>query len=458
MALNSISLKHSSIMKKESQRQSWLRKVDDNPMNILLPMVTTLFLLTTLYLLREPRTARFWVVWAIAVIGTHCHILLKCYEYERYLDSLRPKGCSKVSASNLSDEYHPKHAFETAEKEWKVKSLLIYPIKSCRAVEANRAEVLSTGLKYDRQFSFAQLLPSTPSSRAALGTNRSFWSFLTQREQACLATVWVELWLPDPSVEGYSPDLPDVQSEGAIIVHYPTVGRWSGSVKPNAGEAFKIPFNPTPEWILANNCTWEPMKIWKDYPTALNLSSVIPKSFRNYVNMNHPLGLFRASASTHREVYRNAPRKEELGYQPVTDFADAYPLHILNVASVQDLSANLTYELPRMSVRRFRPNIVVTGPKAYAEDEWKQVRIGRYEYHVPCRTVRCKMPNVCDKTGKRHTHEPDFTLRKMRDVDAGAKGFGCLGMQAVPAEEHGVVKVGDRVRVLETGKHRYIML
>jgi hypothetical protein len=34
-----------------------------------------------------------------------------------------------------------------------------------------------------------------------------------------------------------------------------------------------------------------------------------------------------------RGIFRNAPRKEDLGFQPNTAFADAYPIHLLSISS-----------------------------------------------------------------------------------------------------------------------------
>jgi uncharacterized protein YcbX len=112
---------------------------------------------------------------------------------------------------------------------------------------------------------------------------------------------------------------------------------------------------------------------------------------------------------------------------------------------------------PRLSAKRFRANLIVTGPAAYAEDEWKRVRIGAQEFAVSCRTARCKMPNVDPDTGARHATEPDRTLRAVRAVDRGAGPYtGCLGMQLVPVAREGEVRVGDEVVVLEKGEHVYI--
>jgi len=129
---------------------------------------------------------------------------------------------------------------------------------------------------------------------------------------------------------------------------------------------------------------------------------------------------------------------------------------MMNLASVRDVESRLPSDAPRISGIRFRPNIIITGPEAYAEDTWKKIKIGDGVYYVACRTARCKLPNTDPLTGIRHPVEPDKTLRKHREVDEGAKGLACLGMQMVPASEWAPIKVGDPIEVIETGVHFYM--
>ena len=66
--------------------------------------------------------------------------------------------------------------------------------------------------------------------------------------------------------------------------------------------------------------------------------------------------------------------------------------------------------------------------------------------------------------GVRHNHEPDYALRKYRNVDEGAPKSGCLGVQMVPIfsdadtadELSSVISVGMAIEVQEKGKHVYI--
>lgn len=132
---------------------------------------------------------------------------------------------------------------------------------------------------------------------------------------------------------------------------------------------------------------------------------------------------------------------------------------MINLASVRDVEKMMPKEkgAPRLSAARFRANLIITGPDAYLEDSWRRIKIGYYEYDVSCRTARCRMPNVDQVTGERHTSEPDKTLRSFRVIDEGTgPNIGCLGVQMVPISKESALRVGDEVTVLEVGEHTYI--
>lgn len=74
------------------------------------------------------------------------------------------------------------------------------------------------------------------------------------------------------------------------------------------------------------------------------------------------------------------------------------------------------------------------------------------------------MPNVDPASGVQNKTEPDFSLRKYRDVDPGAPKMGCLGMQLCAvfpdvAEKQALestLEVGMEIDVLQRGSHLYI--
>lgn len=394
-----------------------------------------------------------------------------------------PVGCSKHgihTKSNLSDE-HNKRYLEGSQQNrdptgadlWRVKSLWVYPIKSCRGVELEQGTIITTGMQYDRLFSFAQLLGKFPAASDSSDPGKSDykWRFLTQRERPLLACVRTEIWLPDTSSPNYSRDHPNVQSEGVLVIKFPLVHGFWGWFSPiwvrlggsEFQQLFQVPLNPTEEQIKGNGYTTDNMTIWKDNPESLIMASTGPsennpilKDLSRFLSISNSFALFRVPRTPIREIYRCAPRKEQLGYQTRIGFQDAYPLHIQNLASIRNVETRLLGGTPKLSALQFRSNIVVTGPEAYNEDNWKMIRIGDFKYHVCCRTARCIIPNTNQDTGVKHKAEPFTTLRSFRAIDPGAGKSACLGMQMVPALQHGLVKIGDSIEVLETGEHYYV--
>lgn len=401
------------------------------------------------------------LVFAIALI------LLPDYFNEK----LRPRGCSKVGLrgkSKLDDEHDTSKSQASSDiTTWKVKSLWIYPVKSCRGVELDTSKVITTGMDLDRQFCLAQLTSPFPVTTSSARKEKSAhrWDFITQRQFPLLAKVKTEIYLPDPSLPSYSASHPDVLNGGAIVLTYPfQEDGITGILRRLATALFgempevsvSIPFNPTADYIREQGFEKEEMKIWKEMPKAINMGALLPPSLKYFLGVRNPLTLFRVAHKHHRQVFRNAPRQEELGYQPIIGFADAYPLHIINLASVQDVAGKIEDRTaPRLSVLQLRANIVISGPPAYAEDSWRKIKVGAFAYHVSSRTARCKLPNVDQHSGVKHAQEPDKTLRSFRCIDEGAKGSACLGMQMVPAATEGFIRVGDGLEILETGEHYY---
>lgn len=395
-----------------------------------------------------------------------------------------PQGCRKLGLSgrsHLADEHHKRYHIPaksdlsgTAKAAPIVKGLWVYPVKSCQGVELNEGSVISTGMAFDRLFCFAQLRSPFPVSLDTPDEEKSKhqWEFLTQRRFSLMALIKTEVWIPDPSAPTYSPKLAEVQSGGVVLIKYPsimgtglfgTLSRLWVALGARLEKVVHIPLNPTAQQIKDNGYVLEEMKIWKDTPTCLNMGTSIAPDAKLYleelqelIGCTNPLALFRISPEHLREVYRCAPRKEVLGWQPQVAFGDAYPLHIMNLASVRDVGTKVQRKAFKLSVRRFRPNILFTGVEAYAEDGWKRIKIGDYDYYVACRTVRCLLPNVNPTTGEKHPSEPNRTLKSFRCIDEGDIKNACLGMHMVPAGPESEIKVGDTIEVLETGEHFYI--
>ena len=126
------------------------------------------------------------------------------------------------------------------------------------------------------------------------------------------------------------------------------------------------------------------------------------------------------------------------------------------------------------SLSRFRPNIVLKGAGAFAEDIWEEISIGgdndeRMDISLVSKCARClvsaifdenifsmtlivlisfrQLPNVSPETGIRDKAVPFKVLMKFRsNVDPRMKRQPCMGVNGVSAGS-GVVKVGQWVEV-----------
>ncbi|KAI5777824.1 MOSC N-terminal beta barrel domain-containing protein [Geopyxis carbonaria] len=335
-----------------------------------------------------------------------------------------------VQRSNIADELKYTHEEGRA---WTVKSLWVYPIKSCAGIEVDEVSVVPTGLENDRQFMLAEWKQDQK-------TGEMKWAMMTMRQYPKMALVTPQIYLDRKAETG-----------GTLLVSFPS-SRSGLFAKPRT---FSVPLNASEKHM--SQYPLETAGIWKDTANiGHNMSSLIPHDLAAlgaFLGAKGQIALFRVCNAKPREVFRCAPPAEALGYQAVVGFADAYPLHLLNIASVRDLAQKVEGKIPDLGCRRFRANIIVSGPKAFDEDDWKVLTLGQNTYHAACRTTRCLLPNVNPATGVKHAQEPDQTMRAYRRIDAGTKGKACMGMQLVPAAEMGMLRVGDGVAVGERGEH-----
>ncbi|HEY4518194.1 MAG TPA: MOSC N-terminal beta barrel domain-containing protein [Candidatus Paceibacterota bacterium] len=139
-------------------------------------------------------------------------------------------------------------------------------------------------------------------------------------------------------------------------------------------------------------------------------------------------------------------------------FADAYPVLLVGEESVAALSSHIGRNL---SILRFRPTVVVSGEKAFAEDAWRDMRF-EGGHHPPSHLrgiklcSRCRVPWVNPLTGE--IDEPgilDALIEMGRvlpkypghpDLGSGAMlGMNCI---FVSVSDGNSIAVGDELTVL----------
>ena len=131
-------------------------------------------------------------------------------------------------------------------------------------------------------------------------------------------------------------------------------------------------------------------------------------------------------------------------------FADGYPLLLTSEESLGAVNDWIA-QGPRaaegpLPMRRFRPNVVVSGAPAWAEDAWRRVRIGAVTFRVAKGCDRCVLTTVNPDTAVKG-HEPLFTLAKHRRWD-NKIWFGINIIPDHPAPG-ATLRPGDPLEVLE---------
>lgn len=439
------------------------------------------------------------------------------------------QGCRRfglpTGQSNLKDQF-ANQTDSRRPRAPKVKALFTYPIKSCRGIELPASEVESTGLRYDRIFTFAQLhsKQSSESKEEPGASQQDEWRFITARELPRLALIKTELWVPDPwkqaSTEerGHKRQVSDetkgrsrsrkgtvvlesagIDAErkrklsvpfavsdwesngGCLAISFPHESDFNPLGLRTETVTIKVPLAPTNERAEAKCYTSEDITVWKDHPHAINVSNEIdPASLdklRHFLGVQKPLALFWRDDTRLRQVTRNLPEDLADGRFEI-GFSDSYSAHMLNLASVRALDANLPESATmknRLDARRFRANIYIEGPSAFQEDDWKRVAVGRCiqprfdwaggrgrttagsqgqaaaekaEFLFGCGTSRCTLPNVDPDTGIKDQNEPYKTLMKTRKTSESEPKSAFLGMQIIPLLEYGIIGVGDEIDVL----------
>lgn len=138
----------------------------------------------------------------------------------------------------------------------------------------------------------------------------------------------------------------------------------------------------------------------------------------------------------------DAPASNVPFYEVHSSLHDATPFHLTSEESLVDLNARAGTSLP---MNRFRPNLVVRGASAYAEDSWKTVAIGDTVLRWIKACTRCVTTTTDQVTGERRSREPLATLSKYRRTGS-AVVFG----QYLVAEHCGDgLRVGDPLRIVE---------
>ena len=259
----------------------------------------------------------------------------------------------------------------------------IYPLKSATGVSVQSSRVTRKGLEHDRHW-------------ALIGTDNEI---ITAREFPQLLALQ-----PTPTAHGLS-----IQHNGTVVLTIP---------------------------YAADNADIINITVFENPATAVALPDAVNAWFCDYLQT--PCRLVYMDARCHRDVLpENGGVKGD-----VVAYADECPLLLLSEASLEDLNSRLPQPV---SFRNFRPNLVVQGCTAFAEDTWQSVQIGACEFDVGQRCQRCVFTTIDPDTQIRNERqEPLRTLSTYRRHPAGGVAFG---VHLIP-RSLGTITLGDEIKVL----------
>ncbi|MDJ0342874.1 MOSC domain-containing protein [Streptomyces sp. H10-C2] len=267
-------------------------------------------------------------------------------------------------------------------------ALHIYPVKSLRGLTPEVADVEPWGLAGDRRWMLVD----------------ADGRVVTQRQQPRLALVTAE-----PS--------------GGGSLRFTAPGR----------QALRVAV-PRPG-------TTEPVLIFKDKVEAVHADTAADSWFSDYLGARS-----RLMHMDDPSVRRPVNPEYSIPGDTVT-FADGYPLLVTTTASLDALNSHIargdhSSEGP-VPMNRFRPNAVVDGTEAWAEDGWRRIRIGEVSFRVARSCARCAVPTTNQETAERG-REPLRSLARHHRID----GATIFGQNLIP-EHPGTLRVGDPLTILE---------
>ena len=174
--------------------------------------------------------------------------------------------------------------------------------------------------------------------------------------------------------------------------------------------------------------------VWRDQVDAASADPEADRWLSHY--LDHPCRLAFMDDACSRPISSPGGLPGE-----TVSFADGYPCLLISNASLADLNGRLADPLP---MDRFRPNLVVDGCEAFAEDRWRKMAVGKTVFRFAGRCPRCSVTTVNQASGQRHSEEPLRTLATYRQRESGV----VFGVNLVP-EKTGLIALGDQVTVLE---------
>jgi len=284
-----------------------------------------------------------------------------------------------------------------------LKSIHVYPIKSCKGLSPTKWTINKYGLEHDREW---MIIDSE--------TNR----FQTQRQHPKMALI--------------APTLKEENSQQFLFVDYPGM------------PTLKIPMSgkdqkQQPRRIVA---------VWDAPPSeAVDEGDEAAAWFQKVLN-KEGIRLVRVPSNNSRTPPPQYQVEKALNHM---NFNDAFSFLLTSESSLADLNKRMAEasQSKALPMNRFRPNLVIGGVPAFAEDNFKRFKIGDIVFYSVKKCTRCKLTTVDQNTGSFDGQEPLQTLKTFRKGLLQGGEEVCFGENLIHAGM-GTVQVGQRFVLLES--------
>jgi uncharacterized protein YcbX len=263
----------------------------------------------------------------------------------------------------------------------------IYPVKSLAGISLENARIQERGLQFDRRWMIVD------------GNGK----LLTQREFPKMALIQVS-----------------IESENL-------------RVEANGMDVLQLPFAPQ------SNAKIE-VQVWQDIVKAILCKENVNEWFSKFLNTNCRL-VFMPD-----ETRRAVELEYKVKSDDIVSFADAYPFLLISQSSLDNLNSQLEKPVP---MNRFRPNFVINNTEAFAEDNWKEIKVGESVFHVVKPCARCVLTTVDQARGAFDVKEPLQTLATYRTKKTNGNNKVIFGQYLIAEDSVKTIRVNDNIQILK---------
>jgi uncharacterized protein YcbX len=267
-----------------------------------------------------------------------------------------------------------------------VSGLFIYPVKSLRGIAVPAVQVDELGFAGDRRF---LVIDETG-------------KFLTQRQLPRMALVSTAL------------------VDGTLTLSAADQGR------------IRVPTASDPAAPLVTTTVWKSEGLLTE-----DCGAAAADWLSDFLQLK--CRLVRLGEKFRRPVLKKAGRAGDL-----FSFADGAPVLVTSEASLASLNDHILENAGEpVPMDRFRPNLVIAGSEAFAEDEWPSFRAGGVVLRQAGKSDRCIVTTTDQLTGARGK-EPLRTLATFRR-DPVQPSSVYFGANYINESKRGVVHIGAKV-------------